>query len=103
MCFKNLPIEFDAAGNATLKPGAANPYSYVEDRALVGAVHERGVAGPVHLVAVTDVDLGESADERVLGVDARRQPALAQRAPELHRGHHHGLVDGALGCAVSHR
>jgi len=30
MCFKNLPIEFDAAGNASLKPGAANPYSYTE-------------------------------------------------------------------------
>jgi hydrogenase large subunit len=30
MCFKNLPIEFDAAGNATLKPGVANPYTYVE-------------------------------------------------------------------------
>jgi hydrogenase large subunit len=30
MCFKNLPIEFDAQGNATLKPGVANPYSYVE-------------------------------------------------------------------------
>src|ERR687886_450162 len=30
MCFKNLPIEFDSAGNATLKAGVANPYSYVE-------------------------------------------------------------------------
>ncbi|HWC87923.1 MAG TPA: nickel-dependent hydrogenase large subunit [Solirubrobacteraceae bacterium] len=30
MCFKNLPIEFDAQGNATLKPGVANPYTYVE-------------------------------------------------------------------------
>ena len=30
MCFQNLPIEFDAAGNATLKEGAANPYSYTE-------------------------------------------------------------------------
>ena len=30
MCFKNLPIEFDAQGNATLKPGAANPYAYTE-------------------------------------------------------------------------
>ena len=30
MCFKNLPIEFDAAGNATLKRGAENPYAYVE-------------------------------------------------------------------------
>jgi len=30
MCFKNLPIEFDSAGNATLKSGVANPYSYTE-------------------------------------------------------------------------
>src|ERR671914_2201333 len=30
MCFKNLPIEFDAAGNATLKQGVADPYSYSE-------------------------------------------------------------------------
>ena len=30
MCFKNLPIEFDAQGNATLKPGLADPYSYAE-------------------------------------------------------------------------
>lgn len=28
MCFKNLPIEFDAEGNAYLKEGVANPYSY---------------------------------------------------------------------------
>ncbi|MFQ5707582.1 MAG: nickel-dependent hydrogenase large subunit [bacterium] len=28
MCFKNLPIEFDAQGNATLKEGVADPYSY---------------------------------------------------------------------------
>src|SRR5215207_1383085 len=30
LCFKNLPIEFDANGNATLKPGATDPYSYAE-------------------------------------------------------------------------
>ncbi len=30
MCFKNLPIEFDAQGNATLKKGAVDPYSYTE-------------------------------------------------------------------------
>jgi len=30
MCFKNLPIDFDSAGNATLKPGAADPYLYTE-------------------------------------------------------------------------
>ncbi len=28
MCFKNLPIEFDAQGNAYLREGVANPYSY---------------------------------------------------------------------------
>lgn len=28
MCFKNLPVEFDAEGNAYLKEGVANPYSY---------------------------------------------------------------------------
>lgn len=28
MCFKNLPIEFDEKGNAYLKEGIANPYSY---------------------------------------------------------------------------
>jgi hydrogenase large subunit len=28
MCFKNLPIEFDEQGNARLKDGVADPYSY---------------------------------------------------------------------------
>ncbi len=28
MCFKNLPIEFDEQGNARLREGVANPYSY---------------------------------------------------------------------------
>ena len=28
MCFKNLPIEFDEQGNARLKEGVADPYSY---------------------------------------------------------------------------
>ena len=28
MCFKNLPIEFDEQGNARLKEGAENPWSY---------------------------------------------------------------------------
>ncbi|CAN5627701.1 nickel-dependent hydrogenase large subunit [soil metagenome] len=27
MCFKNLPVEFDASGNATLRSGIADPYS----------------------------------------------------------------------------
>src|SRR3954463_10751120 len=29
MCFKNLPIDFDAAGNATLKPGAMFNYTEI--------------------------------------------------------------------------
>ena len=33
MCFKNLPIEFDAQGNATLKQNVPNPYSYTETAA----------------------------------------------------------------------
>jgi hydrogenase large subunit len=28
MCFKNLPVEFDEQGNAHLKEGVADPYSY---------------------------------------------------------------------------
>ncbi|MGH2984779.1 MAG: nickel-dependent hydrogenase large subunit, partial [Solirubrobacterales bacterium] len=28
MCFKNLPITFDKDGNARLKEGVADPYSY---------------------------------------------------------------------------
>ena len=28
MCFKNLPIDFDEQGNARLREGAANPFSY---------------------------------------------------------------------------
>lgn len=27
MCFKNLPIEFDASGKAQLKAGVSDPYS----------------------------------------------------------------------------
>src|SRR5262245_23307705 len=30
MCFKNLPVEFDAEGRAHLKEGVLNPYGYVE-------------------------------------------------------------------------
>ena len=28
MCFKNLPIEFDAAGKARLKEGVKDPYAF---------------------------------------------------------------------------
>jgi hypothetical protein len=74
----------------------------VEGRLLVGAMHEGGVAGPVHLRPVADVDLGEAPDERVLRVDARRQAELAQRARQADGGHQDGLVRSALGRAESH-
>ncbi|MBW3562765.1 MAG: nickel-dependent hydrogenase large subunit, partial [Actinobacteria bacterium] len=32
MCFKNLPVEFDSAGNATLKGGIPDPYSVQTSR-----------------------------------------------------------------------
>ena len=50
MCFKNLPIEFDAEGNARLKEGVADPWAvrrepdpYAELRQLApAAVAPRG-------------------------------------------------------------
>jgi len=36
MCFKNLPIEFDASGQARLKGGIADPYSFSVSRPEVG-------------------------------------------------------------------
>ncbi len=32
MCFKNLPVEFDAQGKASLKQGVGNPYAYTAAR-----------------------------------------------------------------------
>src|SRR5919205_2949966 len=43
MCFKNLPIEFDEQGNARLKEGVANPYSYeVKELAPLESPEGRG-------------------------------------------------------------
>ena len=44
MCFKNLPIEFDAAGKASLKAGVADPYS-VTVAAPKGYVRRQGGPG----------------------------------------------------------
>lgn len=41
MCFRNLPIEFDAQGQARLKPGLADPYTYVERRLGIKSDQER--------------------------------------------------------------
>ncbi len=40
MCFKNLPVEFDAAGNATLKGGIPDPYSVSTARPEVEMTEE---------------------------------------------------------------
>jgi hydrogenase large subunit len=43
VCFKNLPIEFDEQGNARLKEGVANPYSYeVKELAPLESPEGRG-------------------------------------------------------------
>ncbi|MGI8937576.1 MAG: hypothetical protein ACR2JF_05045 [Iamia sp.] len=51
MCFKNLPIEFDSAGNARLRDGLANPYSVetARPREYVRAGGGGGVAAPPQL------------------------------------------------------
>ncbi|CAA9470960.1 MAG: [Ni/Fe] hydrogenase, large subunit MSMEG_2719, partial [uncultured Solirubrobacteraceae bacterium] len=36
MCFKNLPVEFDEAGNATLRGGIPDPYSVTITKPDVG-------------------------------------------------------------------
>jgi hydrogenase large subunit len=40
MCFKNLPIEFDEAGVATLRPGVRDPYSLEVSRPRVDVTDE---------------------------------------------------------------
>jgi len=37
MCFKNLPVEFDAEGKAYLKEGVSNPYEYTPRKDLTDA------------------------------------------------------------------
>ena len=53
MCFKNLPIEFDDAGVATLRGGIPDPYS----------------------VTVTKPDAGLTNDEQRERIDATRRPS----------------------------
>ena len=61
MCFENLPIEFDEQGNARLKEGVANPYSYtvqtVEEREayLTDIARKNGQISDVDFDPVTRV------------------------------------------------
>ena len=51
MCFKNLPVEFDEAGNATLKGGIANPYAVDVSKPDVGMTDEEREARIQELMA----------------------------------------------------
>jgi hydrogenase large subunit len=95
MCFKNLPIEFDAQGNATLKPGVANPYTYVEtpaptpiedDPARMRELFERnGAIRRVDFDPVTRV-AGALAFHTVVDLEARQVLETASMAT-LFRGY----------------
>jgi hydrogenase large subunit len=95
MCFKNLPIEFDAAGNATLKPGVANPYTYVEtpaptpiedDPARMRELFQRnGAVRRVDFDPVTRV-AGALAFHTVVDLDSRQVLETASMAT-LFRGY----------------
>lgn len=61
MCFENLPIEFDANVNATLKPGVRNPYEYQvttpeeRERKLTDIARKNGQLADVDFDPVTRV------------------------------------------------
>jgi hydrogenase large subunit len=51
MCFKNLPIDFDEAGNATLRGGIPDPYDVTVSKPDVGKTDAQREAEIKHLVA----------------------------------------------------
>ncbi len=61
MCFKNLPIEFDAQGKAHLIPGVANPYAYQSvsieerDKKLLDIARKNGQTRDIDFDPVTRV------------------------------------------------
>ena len=86
MCFKNLPIEFDAQGMARLKPGAADPYSYAhrplqikDDRDRIEELCER-----YDSVCQVDVDRATSvAGDIAVDLDTLLELLDRGCAPEL--------------------
>src|SRR3982750_4012591 len=75
MCLKNLPVEFDAQGRASLKAGVADPYAYqaVEiDRSQVEElVRRNGHVKDVNLDPVTRV-AGALAFHAVVDLEQRK-------------------------------
>src|SRR5687768_13849625 len=94
MCFKNLPIEFDASGRASLKAGVADPYSatVAEPRGFVRRQNGPGaqLAAPPRL-RVWNIDplarvAGALAVHTVLDLENRRAVDAHARAM-LFRGY----------------
>src|SRR5438093_940744 len=80
MCFKNLPVEFDAQGKAFLKEGIANPYGPVEPQGIpkqltTGQIEEllrrNGHIRPIDFDPVTRV-AGALAFHSVVDFNARK-------------------------------
>jgi hydrogenase large subunit len=77
MCFKNLPIEFDAQGQARLKEGVRDPYAYISqsveerDRQLEEIAKKNGQLEDVNFDPVTRV-AGALAFHSSVDLEARR-------------------------------
>jgi hydrogenase large subunit len=75
MCLKNLPVEFDAQGRASLKAGVADPYAYqtveVDRSQIEELVRRNGHVKDVNLDPVTRV-AGALAFHAVVDLEQRK-------------------------------
>ena len=85
MCFRNLPIAVDAHGNARIKPGIDDPYSYrhgpltmKDHRERIKELFER-----LATVCRVDVDRFTAADGTVVDLPALLELVDRGCAPEL--------------------
>ncbi len=91
MCFENLPIEFDADGNAHLKKGVPNPYAYAtqtvaeRDKLLADLAKKNGQIQDVDYDPVTRV-AGALAFHSTVNLDERKVIDTASMAT-LFRGY----------------
>ena len=91
MCYENLPIEFDAHGNAHLKPGVTNPYAYTtqtpeqRERRLREIAAKNGQLRDVDFDPVTRV-AGALAFHSVVDLE-RRQVLDTNSMATLFRGY----------------
>lgn len=87
MCFRNLPIEFDAQGHSRLKPGVADPYSYLQGPLQIKTDRERFEEMYEGRESARRIDVGRvtSGADGVVVVDVNALLELVDRgcAPEL--------------------